>query len=121
MGRETALQQLQDIRQEILTIHTEVDACNRIQKNLKALKTEKENPAPPAVSLKPENTGSRLKKSFEQQNKERLSESRRPEMIVKVLNAVLQLLFCGLLALDVFAHKELVLRGEQLAQLEAFN
>ncbi|MDD6174609.1 MAG: hypothetical protein PUC59_02445 [Firmicutes bacterium] len=110
-----------EMRQEILAIHTEVDACNGIQRKLKTLKKEKEDPAPPTVSLKPENTGDKLKRAFEQQNQARLSDDRRPEIIVKVINIVLQVLICGLLALDVFVHTGLVLGGGQIALLEEFN
>ena len=102
-----------EMRQEILAIHTEVDACNGIQRKLKTLKKEKEDPAPPTVSLKPENTGDKLKRAFEQQNQARLFDDRRPEIIVKVINIVLQVLVCGLLALDVFVHTGLVLGGRE--------
>lgn len=40
MDRETALQQLQDMRREILAIYTETDNCRKIQRRVEALQKE---------------------------------------------------------------------------------
>lgn len=121
MERDTALKQLQDMRQEILTIYTEMDTCKELQRKLEILKNEKENPAPPVVKLKPENTGDKLEKQFKQQNRERISNSRKPETIAKVLNVVFQLLVCTFLALDLFCKKGLIIHDAQLEKLSEFG
>lgn len=121
MERDTALKQLQDMRQEILTIYTEMDMCKELQGKLEALKNEKENPAPPVVKLKPENTGDKLEKQFIQQNRERISNSRKPEIIAKSLHVVFQLLVCGLLVLDVFFKKGIIIHDAQLEKLSEFG
>ncbi len=117
MDREAALQTLQDIRREILAIHTETDLCRDIQARVSALKKEKEHPAPPAPALKPENTAEKLKR----QNRERIAGSRLPETVAKIANTAVQALICLLLGLDVIGKKELIIRAELLPLLDEYD
>lgn len=121
MDRETALRQLQDIRQVILEIHTEMETCQRLQKRVEALQNEKEHPAPPTVSLKPENTADKLKRTFEQQNRQRCAANRKPERLVKLVNVVWQLLICAVLAMDLFGHKGIIIHSDRMAEIEQFG
>ena len=75
MSREIALQQLQDIRTEILTVYAETEDCKKLQRKIETLKKEKENPTPPSVSLKPENTAGPMKESVLALNRERTLNS----------------------------------------------
>ena len=106
MERETALRQLRDMRDEILTIYAETERCAKIQKRVEALQNEKEHPAQPKVSLKPENTAERLRQNLLAQNRAKSEKSRKGEGIVKGIHVLLQILICALLALDLFGGKE---------------
>lgn len=117
--RETALRQLQEIRQEILEIHSELEICQTIQKQVETLQSEKEKPAQPSVSLRPENTADALKRSFERQNRERLHKSNIPKILMKVIDVSIQAITAVLLALDVFCHKGLFIPAETLTALNS--
>ena len=119
MDRETALQQLQDIRQEILLIHAEMEKCQTLQKQVEALQKEKDHPTQPTVSLKPENTGAKLKQSFEQQNREQIRGSNLPQTLQKVVGIAAQVIVAVLLALDIFGQKGLIISQEALQTLNA--
>lgn len=121
MDRETALQQLQNMRQEILTIYTETDNCRRIQKQVAALQNEKEHPNPPAVSLKPENTAEKLKASLKQQNRQYHKNSTTPTLVVKLVNIAQQIILCALLALDLFGHKGIIIQEAMMAEMAQFG
>lgn len=122
MDRETALQQLQDMRREILAIYTEMDNCRKIQRRVEALQKEKEQPAPPAaVPLKPENTADKLQKTLEQQNRQRHASNTKPALLIKLVNAALQVILCVLLALDLFGQKGIIIQEAMLAQITQFG
>lgn len=76
MSRESEMQQLQEVRQEILAVYGELDACREVQKRLETLQQEKAHPTPPAVPLQPENTAAVLKQSFDEENRRRILGSR---------------------------------------------
>lgn len=121
MDRDTALKQLQDIRQEILIIHSELESCQALQKRAEALHKEKERPSAPSVALKPENTADQLKRTLQEQNRERYASDRKPALAVKLVNIALQLLLCALLAMDLLGQKGIILHGvsmEKLMQLD---
>lgn len=122
MDRETALQQLQDMRREILAIYTETDNCRKIQRRVEALQKEKEQPAPPAaVPLKPENTADKLQKTLEQQNRQRHASNTKPALLIKLVNAALQVILCVLLVLDLFGQKGIIIQEAMLAQITQFG
>lgn len=119
MERETALQQLQDIRREILAIHSEMEKCQSLQKQVEKLQNEKDHPAQPTVSLKPENTAAKLKQSFEQQNREQLRGSKLPQTLLTIVSVAAQVIVAALLALDIFGKKGLIISPEALLTLNA--
>ena len=121
MDRETALQQLQDMRQEILAIYAETDKCRMIQKRVEALQNEKEHPTPPSVSLKPENTAEKLKTSLEEQNRRHHENSTKSTLIVKLVNVALQIIICALLAMDLFGHKGIIIKDAMMTELMQFG
>lgn len=119
MERETALQQLQDIRREILAIHSEMEKCQSLQKQVEKLQKEKDHPAEPSVSLKSENTADKLKQSFEQQNREQLRSSKLPQTLLTIVSVAAQVIVAVLLALDIFGKKGLIISPEALLILNA--
>ena len=121
MERETALRQLRDMREEILTIYAETERCAKIQKRAEALQNEKEHPAQPKVSLKPENTAERLRQNLLTQNRAKSEKSRAGEGIVKGIHVLLQILICALLALDLFGGKGIVIKADTMAVLTQFG
>lgn len=117
MSRETEWQQLQEIREEILAIYGEVDACRELQKKLETLQQEKEHPAPPTATLQPENTAAALQQSFDEENRRRILASRAPETAVLLGGAVLLGAVSVLLAMELFGNRELLIDGASIAAL----
>lgn len=117
MSRETEWQQLQEIREEILAIYGEMDACRELQKKLETLQEEKQHPAPPTVSLQPENTAGALQQSFDEENRRRILSSRTPEMAMRLGGAVLLGAVSVLLALELFGNRELLIDSASIAAL----
>lgn len=117
MSRETEWQQLQEIREEILAIYGEMDACRELQKKLETLQEEKEHPAPPTVSLQPENTAGALQQSFDEENRRRILASRTPETAMRLGGAVLLGAVSVLLALELFGNRELLIDSASIAAL----
>lgn len=117
MERETALLQLQNIRQEILATHSNLETCQALQKQIEALQNEKEHPQKPAVPLKPDNTAPALQQQFERQNRNRLYNSRLPGILLKLINTVVQAVAALLLGLDVFGQKGLFISNSALLAL----
>lgn len=118
MSREEALQQLQEIRQEILAIYTEMDACRQIQEGVEKLQKEKECPAKVSLTLQPENTADRLKLRFEQENQQRAANNRTPARIIQSVNAAVLVIVCVVLGVDIFGHKGIVIPPDVLPKLD---
>lgn len=119
MDRDTALGQLQEIRQEILAIHNEMETCQTLQKQAEALHNEKEHPVQPTVQLKEENTGAKLKQAFEKQNSDRICNSKLPAILQRTVSAAVQAVILVLLGLDIFGHKGLIISTESLSVLNS--
>lgn len=117
MSRETEWQQLQEIREEILAIYGEMDACRELQKKLETLQEEKKHPAPPTVSLQPENTAGALQQSFDEENRRRILASRAPETAMRLGGAVLLGAVSVLLALELFGNRALLIDSASIAAL----
>lgn len=105
MSRETALKELKDIRQEIVGIHEAYDDCQYYGKKVQNLQNEKENPAGPKLSLKPDNTAEQLKRSFLAENERHYKNDSPGVLTVKVFHAIIQVLILVLIALD--GHSDL--------------
>ena len=117
MSRESEMQQLQEIRQEILAVYGELDACREVQKRLETLQQEKAHPTPPAVPLQPENTAAALKQSFDEENRRRILGSRTPERVMQLVGGLLLAAVSVLLALELFGDRELLIDGAAVAAL----
>ena len=121
MSREDALNKLQDIRLEILEIHSGMEKCRTIQRQIETLQNEKDNPAPFKIDLKEENTADNLKKSIQAENRRRAVENCKPKNILKIVNIAFQLLICLILALDLFGAKGIIIRSNMIAEIEKFG
>lgn len=94
-----------------------MDACRELQKKLKTLQEEKQHPAPPTVSLQPENTAGALQQSFDEENRRRILSSRTPETAMRLGGAVLLGAVSVLLALELFGNRELLIDSASIAAL----
>lgn len=94
-----------------------MDACRELQKKLETLQEEKQHPAPPTVSLQPENTAGALQQSFDEENRRRILSSRTPETAMRLGGAVLLGAVSVLLALELFGNRELLIDSASIAAL----
>ena len=92
-----------------------MDACRELQKKLETLQEEKQHPAPPTVSLQPENTAGALQQSFDEENRRRILSSRTPETAMRLGGAVLLGAVNVLLALELFGNRELLIDSASIA------
>ena len=111
MERDIALDQLNQMRNEIISIYAASEKCKEIQAESEKLLNEKKNPTAPSFTLQPENTHDTLKAQFTKSNRNRIQKNSTAKRIILLINAAIMIAFSVLFFLDVFLNTNILINS----------
>ena len=114
MSREEALQQLEALRKQLVTVYACSEKCEKDKEQIESLIHTRDNPAPMDFNAKPENNEAIMRAEFEQKNARKIRKSVGFEVIFILICALLLVGICTAMYFDINAGTGILISPEMI-------